>query len=420
MNAVSAAFLLVALYFFAWGVVELAAMVKGCLTLRKTQPGAGIRRQQLLLRSPLVPAVSVIAVPSDVSPQSRAFVRRLLDLEYAGFELVLVLNGPSEEDLDTWMSDFNLSLVVRGAPEDLPTAGIRGVYESVGALRLVVVEKERGTEADALNAGVNVASNPVVGLVSADSQFEQTFLLRLIQPMLEEPDTVVVCGAGACRPAPPLSAMLAAIESWRGWLAQSAARPDGNWTAPAGATFLIRRETIVEIGGFREDAPELIERLRATARGAAKPWRTVCVSATVNRPDTPATFGALRERVRRESSKPGHAFFETTALLAALAAWITGQVDSRVLAVLLLATAGTGIALSAAAVSLREMTGLEPPDPGMLCRLLSAAVVENLGYRQIRNVWVIAGSVKGASAENENRGRRLRAVRPRSFYPPVR
>jgi hypothetical protein len=44
-----------------------------------------------------------------------------------------------------------------------------------------------------------------------------------------------------------------------------------------------------------------------------------------------------------------------------------------------------------AAVVFRELTVYEGSDPGRLARLFFASVPENLGYRQLRNLWLLAG-----------------------------
>jgi hypothetical protein len=52
-----------------------------------------------------------------------------------------------------------------------------------------------------------------------------------------------------------------------------------------------------------------------------------------------------------------------------------------------------GIALSAAAVALEELTFRRYPRWMDLLRLFSAAVVENLGYRQLNQWWRLQGTI---------------------------
>jgi hypothetical protein len=69
------------------------------------------------------------------------------------------------------VAEFHLYRQERVVPEDLPAAAIRGCYLSSDPIRLLVVDKEPGGVADALNAGVNAAQYPVIGLVDGEAEF---------------------------------------------------------------------------------------------------------------------------------------------------------------------------------------------------------------------------------------------------------
>ena len=57
-----------------------------------------------------------------------------------------------------------------------------------------------------------------------------------------------------------------------------------------------------------------------------------------------------------------------------------------------------------AAVVLRELAEPSGMAPGRLAALFLCAIPENLGYRQIRNVWLIAGFF-GSVPQKQKRGR---------------
>jgi len=57
----------------------------------------------------------------------------------------------------------------------------------------------------------------------------------------------------------------------------------------------------------------------------------------------------------------------------------------------LVATAGMGMVVSMAAVTLRELGQFHGSDPRLLLRLFFTAIPENLGYRQVRNLGLVAG-----------------------------
>jgi hypothetical protein len=397
---------------FVFGVVSFAALVKGCFELRRLARNVRWWDPVPLLRSPLVPGVSVIAIPRDVSPESREFIRKLLDLQFGTFELVIVLDGPSETELETWRREFRLSLLARDAVQDIPTKPIRGVYRSRDPYRLVLVDKELGGAADALNAGINLAALPTIALIDPETAFQSTILLRLALPMLEEPDIAVVCGAAPDPTSGGLAANLAALESLRAWMVRCAAFSAWNTLVPIpGSTLLIKREAILKAGGFRTGPLELVLRIE-------RRHRVVYLQEDLRHSVLPSSFGDLWLRTVGEQSELGllwrrrkaigggiapaafltyrlaRPLLETVTWFVAAVAWVTGWIDSALAGLVFAVTAGTGMVVSMAAVSLRELAQFEGSNPRLLLRLFFTAIPENLGYRQLRNLWLIAGFLK--------------------------
>ena len=74
----------------------------------------------------------------------------------------------------------------RPSPRHLPLA--RPTAE------IVVIDKENGGKADALNAGINAARYPLVCVIDADSLLEHDALMRVVLPFLEDPTTVAAGG----------------------------------------------------------------------------------------------------------------------------------------------------------------------------------------------------------------------------------
>jgi cellulose synthase/poly-beta-1,6-N-acetylglucosamine synthase-like glycosyltransferase len=416
------AMLVIALATFA--AAAFKALLKGCFELRRSLRPVSQGFDSVLLKSPIVPGVSVVWAAPDASPESRALVRRLLDLHFGRHELVLVLDGPPVTDLDRWVMEFRLYPQERDVPEGLPTAAIRGCYLSRDPIRLLVVDKQPGGAADALNAGVNAAQYPVIGLVDPEADFIPELLLRLIRPMLGDWEgTVAVCGVAPPPPAPGLAGSIGAIESLRLWLARCAAFSAWNRLLPVpGACMLVKREAVRSIGGFRAGPLELFLDMHAAARATASPARIAFLPSAVSCRTAADTWGDLRRQVfrdqrqlaaalRRTGAGGGREFFglfclralrpllETAAYILAAAGWIAGLVPPALAALVLVTAAGTGIAISMAAVVLRELAEPSGIAPGRLAAMFLDAIPENLGYRQIRNLWMIAGFFGGQAPQ---------------------
>jgi len=205
-------------------VARLHALVKGYFALRRHLQGGSDEFGNILLKTPTVPGVSVIVVSTDASPASRARLRRLLNLHYGNHEVVLVLDGLTPDDLETWIEDLRLVPQDRAWPLQVPAAEVLGAYISLDPLKLIVLHKVSGGRGDAFNAGVNAAQYAVIGWIDDDADFIPELLLRLIRPMLEGWDrTVAVCGVAPPPADPGLVACIATLEDLRVWLARCGA-----------------------------------------------------------------------------------------------------------------------------------------------------------------------------------------------------
>ena len=435
MNAISLLLQCMVLLLFAIGAATLVAMVKGCLVLRRQARGTPGFDTNIILKSPLVPAISVITTCSDFAPESFAFVRKLIELHYGKHELVLVLDGSNEESLEAWTKEFRLCPSMRNPSTDLPSKPIRGIYESRDPLRLVVVDKVPGGVADSLNAGVNVSASPVIALLDPDSDFDPPILLYMVRPMLDDPTrTLAVCGvmpvAGETiwrpegTPDPDASrrvSRLGELEALRIWLSRGAAFAGWNRLVPVpGSSLLVTRESIVQQGGFRGGPLELFLNLHGKARAAKRDYRVAFVPERVSCLRPPKSTADLKARIYRDEqafvAAIGHRksiaggigaiglglpaiftvrfvrpFLETLIYPLTIVGLFLGFVDLPLAGLVLLSTVAMGMLVSMAAVVLRELVEFRGSDPERLASLFFTAVPENLGYRQIRNLWLIAG-----------------------------
>ena len=435
-----------ALILFVLGIGAFRSLVQGCFVLRRMTRAGSRDYADVLLKSPLVPAVTTIAVPPDASAESRQFTRRLLDLNFGRNEVVIVLDGPSESDMAVWRNEYKLYESARSVERKLPTAHVRGIYESRDPIRVVIVEKDPGGVVDAWNCGVNVATSPVIGMLDPASEFEPFVLLRVIQPMLEASDeTVAVCAAAPMASGADLASRFAAIESLRAWLTRGAAFAGANSTLPIpGSAVLARRDAIIEAGGFTGGALELIARLHSFCRAARKPYRIAFLPAPTSLARTPRGFGQLRQTVRRDQNELALAFkhasrlgagkllrdlsfdrswrpkLETLVYLLTIAGLVMRWVDLPLAAFVLLSTVGIGLVQSFAALALREVAQPARSQASHLMGLFLAAIPENFGYRQLRNLWLIADSFVRDPSPKQNRGSLATSPTPATSSTPTK
>ena len=408
-TVVSAILAVSVLFLLVLGAASMMGLFKGASELRRLFRAASADYSPVILKSPLVPGVSVLVVARDATAEARALVRRLLSLHFGKHEVVLVLDGPSDAARAAWVEELRLLREERSEVRDLPARPVRGFYVSREPLKLLVVDMEPGGDADAFNAAINAAQYPVLGFVDPRADFIPEWLLRLMRPLLEDWNRIAaVCAVAMPAPVEGWAGRIGRLETLRRWMVRGAAFARWGKLAPIpGSCMLIKRQPLVAAGGFRGGVLELFLDLQAGKQQIAfLPW-------LVSWDKAPATFSEVREQIRYDQSQLarglryrtalyGGAFaglfcvrvlrpmVETVALPLAAVGLILGWVHPALAGLTLLASAGVGMVLSAAAIVLYEMADPGLREPRYMVRLFLTAIAENLGYRQIRNLWLIA------------------------------
>jgi hypothetical protein len=258
----------------------------------------------------------------------------------------------------------------------------------------------------------------------------------LIRPMLDDPGrTVAVCGVmpapeSSSRPDPksldsqpesPWAARFSTLETLRLWLARCAAFAGWNLLVPVpGVSMLVLRDAIVKLGGFSAGPLEMLLHLHGHALASGAQYRVGFVPEAVSYAPVAGSFADLRTKNQREERElraalghrksitggvrairwglPGifcvrflRPLLETAVYPLAAIGLLAGWIDLSLAGLVLLSTVGMGILVSMSAVVLRELAEFGGSDPGRLAGLFFATIPENLGYRQWRNLWLIAG-----------------------------
>ena len=378
---------------------SMLALFKGASELRHFLRSNSTDYSQVLLGSPMVYGVSVLAVVRDAAPPTRERIRRLLALHCPQHELVLVLEGLSDAARDQWVEDFHLTPVKLEATGGGPAPAR---YVSSEPAHLTVVEKAREKQNDPYNAALTAARYPVLALVDARVEFIPDLLLHLMRPLLEDWEHVAaVCASALPPPSQGLAARIGALEMLRRWLVRGAAFASWGKLMPIpGSCVLVKRSAVDAAGGFGRGVRQLFRQIYRTKQ------KLVFLPAPVSWSRAPGSFADLRDHLRYDQAQlaGGPILFsvrllrpliESSALLLAAASLYLGWIHPGLAALVLLASVGTGIALSVAAVVLRELADPGTRDPGYVTRLFLTAIPENLGYRQLRNLFLIAGFLRG-------------------------
>lgn len=187
-------------------------VVNGTYTLQLLLAGLELRQRRHRVahapfdwwhRTPDAPRLSVLAPAYNEEVTVVEAVEGMLTLEYPDLEIVVVNDGSPDGTLQALREAFDLvpdphapstTGSRRVAAPRLPSQPVRAVYRSPMHPRLVVVDKENGGKADALNAGINVATGELFVALDADTIVAPDALLRMARAFLERPGTVAVGG----------------------------------------------------------------------------------------------------------------------------------------------------------------------------------------------------------------------------------
>ena len=391
----------------------------------------------------LAPPISVIAPAFNEELSIVDSVRALLALEYPEHEVIVVNDGSTDATLDTLTKAFALEQADLPQVAELQVTQILGTYRSATHPNLILIDKENGRKADAVNAGLGFARTPLVCIIDADSIIEPDGLLRSAEPFLTDDGSLVAVGgairiANGCEVKGGSLRKIGVPKAWlprfqvveylRAFLTARVANAHFDaLTLISGAFGLFRRDVLVEIGGYRHDTIgedlELMIHLHRHLRDKQVPYSFDFVPEIVCWTEAPATLGGLRnqrarwqqgaletlERHRSMLFNPRYGRIgmlmmpqivledvlgppaELIGYIVFPAAYALGLLSGQEALAFLFLTFVLGTGLSVGTLALEESQLRRTPTARDLWRITVAAVVENFGYRQINLVFRLIG-----------------------------
>lgn len=148
-------------------------------------------------RNNMVPGVSIVAPAYNEEKTIVDNVTSLLKQDYPNFEVVIVNDGSKDKTLELLIENFNLVEVPYAYTERIHCQPFRRMFKSKNPAfaRLVVVDKVNGgTKADAVNAGLNVVSNPYFINTDVDCILSRDAIYQCIFPVLQDESIIAVSG----------------------------------------------------------------------------------------------------------------------------------------------------------------------------------------------------------------------------------
>jgi cellulose synthase/poly-beta-1,6-N-acetylglucosamine synthase-like glycosyltransferase len=432
----------VVVYFLVVNGWYMLLLVSSLLEMRRHMLLIADESRHLLLSSTLSPTISILAPAFNEESTIEGSLRALLALQYPNLEVIVISDGSKDRTVQVLIERFDLVPVKTIYQQRVKTKPVRALYRSSTYPALVVVDKENGGKADALNVGLSFAKGELVCAMDADTLIEADGLQRMIRPFLYATD--VVATGGTIRvvngsevkfgrvvktrvPTNPLAG-IQVVEYLRAFLFGRLGwnRLGGNIII-SGAFGLFRRESVLGAGGYLHDTVgedmELVLRLKRLSYEGGGPGKIAFVPdpvAWTEVPESVKVLGRQRDRWHRGLADvlwrhrrmllnprygvtglvvfPYYAFVELLApvieavgLISLAVGLIFGIVDWNLAALFYLTAYGLGTALTAFTLILEDVSFHRYETFRDRALLFLWALLENLGYRQMTVYWRLRG-----------------------------
>lgn len=400
-----------------------------------------MKQPNLLFQKDLLPSISIIAPAYNEEVSIIESVTALLNLKYPKFEVIVVNDGSKDQTIDRLKTHFELERKHPFFSEKIATKPIRGVYVNRLIPNLIVIDKQNGGKADALNVGINVSKNDFICGIDADSLLEEDALLKLMSVILDDEIPHLALGGNIVpvngsvvdrgkieshglgkKPLVRFQTLeyLRAFTTGRiGW---SRIR---SLLIISGAFGMFNRLDLLDAGGYLTSSSkhkkdtvgedmELVVRLTRRALEEKKKYRVTYVHHANCYTELPSDFKTLLKQRNRwhrglldilsyhrklvlhpKYKQPGligftyffifemmGPFIEVTGYLFLILSFILGLLNLEIFMLLFSVTIGLGIMISLFSLFIAESDMIFYSKREMLV-LIGLAIIENFGYRQI-------------------------------------
>ncbi|MDD3722175.1 MAG: glycosyltransferase [Lutibacter sp.] len=187
--------------FFAIASYVILAIISAVETKEYMKKNSFVNYKEIL-SSTISPSISIIAPAYNESLNIIENVRSLLSSYYVNYDVIIVNDGSKDDSLEKLILAYDLVKVNFLINQQIPTKPIRaGVFKSTNPAfeKLIVVDKENGGKADALNMGLNISNNNYVACIDVDCLLLENALQKMIKPFLEVTDKTVIATGGVIR-----------------------------------------------------------------------------------------------------------------------------------------------------------------------------------------------------------------------------
>lgn len=194
-------FLFIGFAIAAIGSYIILAIISAIETINYMKKNSFVNYSEILSSS-IAPSISIIAPAYNETLNIVENVRSLLSNHYANYDVIIINDGSKDDTLEKLIEAYDLVKVDYLINNQIPTKPLRkGVFKSTNPAfdKLIVVDKENGGKADALNFGLNISTQRYTACIDVDCLLQEDALQKMIKPFLEATDTQVIAAGGVIR-----------------------------------------------------------------------------------------------------------------------------------------------------------------------------------------------------------------------------
>ena len=241
-----------------------------------------------------------------------------MNLDYPEYEIIIINDGSKDRTAELVIENFNLKQVIRPVRKLVKSKELIDIYENDKGTKIVLSNKENGGKSDALNLGINVSRFPLFVCVDADSLLQFDSLKKIVEPFLENDETIAVGGnikvannvildngrVIEVKVPKKWIVLFQTIEYLRVFLNSRVAfnRINANLIV-SGAFGIYSKQAVVNVGGYSPDIigedMEIVVKMHTFYRKNKIPYEIAYVTDAVCWTQVPETYSVLRKQRRR-------------------------------------------------------------------------------------------------------------------------
>ena len=140
------------------------------------------------------PSISVVCPTYNAAEFVVPTIQSVLGQTIPPLELIVSDDGSTDDTLEILAKEFGLIKTFKRLRTHARCKPVKGYYVTERDSNLIVIDKQNGGKADALNAGINAAHYPYFASLDGDAILQGDALLRIMKPIYENPNKVVGVG----------------------------------------------------------------------------------------------------------------------------------------------------------------------------------------------------------------------------------